>query len=42
MSLNRLMNWPTSAGMTVRSACGSTISAIVLTGDIPSAWAASV
>ena len=35
VSLNRLMNWPTSAGMTLRSACGSTIRNVVLTGRQP-------
>ena len=28
VSLNRLMNCPTWAGMTLRSACGSTMSAV--------------
>ena len=35
MSLNRLMNWPTIAGITFRSACGSTMSRIVFHGLRP-------
>src|SRR5918999_1924152 len=42
VSLKRLMNWPTSAGMTARSACGSTIRRVVFTADRPSACAASI
>jgi hypothetical protein len=35
VSFVRLMNCPTSAGMTLRSACGSTIRNVTLSGDSP-------
>ena len=41
VSLNRLINWPMWAGMTLRSACGSTMSTVWRIGDSPSALAAS-
>ena len=41
VSLNRLMNCPTCAGITLRRACGSTMRKVIRTGDRPSARAAS-
>ena len=41
VSLNRLMNWPTIAGITARSAWGSTTRRITPNGARPMACAAS-